>query len=142
MLHTGVGAGDTYQLAGYFKENAAFVIPVIIRYLEMRIAVKCGVPATVAYWNEALSYIEGQTEVMDWDSRDSNGWQTVLRFKESPMKWVTYNYAVRQLGMKHVDVLALETVTIHAPNNIKWKAFKVETEKETGGLRDSGNAPG
>ena len=31
MLHTGVGAGDTYQLAGYFKENAAFVIPVIIR---------------------------------------------------------------------------------------------------------------
>ena len=86
MLHTGVGAGDTYQLAGYFKEDAAFVIPVIARYLERHLARCSDLSSCDNYLQEALSYIEGQTEVMDWDSRDSNGWQTVLRFKESPIE--------------------------------------------------------
>ena len=87
MLHTGVGAGDTYQLAGYFKENAAFVIPVIVRCIEGMVAKRTRRhDRGEQYWNEALNYIEGQTEVMDWDSRDSNGWQTVLRFKESPIE--------------------------------------------------------
>ena len=57
-------------------------------------------------------------------------------------KWVTYNYAARELGMKHGAICALETITIHAPNNIQWQAFKVESEKEKGGVRDSGNATG
>ena len=47
--------------------------------------------------------------------------------------WVTYNYARVNLGMKHTEICALETITIHAPNGIKWKAFRVPTEKEIGG---------
>ena len=86
MLHTGAGAGDTYQLAGYFKENAAFVIPVIARCLERNLLRLSGLSNYDHYWHEALNYIEGGTEVMDWDSRDSNGWLTVLRFKESPIE--------------------------------------------------------
>ena len=87
MLHTGGGAGDTYQLAGYFKENAAFVIPVIIRRI-VGDAADCNFPHYYSYqhWQQAINYIEGQTEVMDWDSRDSGGWQTVLRFKEAPIE--------------------------------------------------------
>ena len=45
------------------------------------------------------------------------------------MMWVTYNYAKVKLGMKHTEICALETITIHAPNGIRWKAFKIPTEK-------------
>ena len=86
MIPTEFSIDDEYQLGGYFKENAAFVIPVMLRRLEGMVPVYFNLPSHLEYWHEALNYIEGQTEVIDSNSRDSDGWQTVLRFKESPIE--------------------------------------------------------
>ena len=69
---------DGYQLGGYFKRNGAIVITEIITALPF--------DAYGDDWLERLQYVESQTEVLDWDSRDSGGWQTVLRFKEAPIE--------------------------------------------------------
>ena len=40
--------------------------------------------------------------------------------------WVTYRYAVVELGLPHNTVCNLPSVTVYAPNGIKWTAFQVD----------------
>ena len=40
------------------------------------------------------------------------------------MTWVTYRKAL-QMGLTHKQICALESTQVHAPNGIKWQAYKV-----------------
>ena len=40
--------------------------------------------------------------------------------------WVTYRYAVVELGLSHNTVCHLPSVTVYAPNGVKWTAFQVD----------------
>ena len=38
--------------------------------------------------------------------------------------WVTYRHAL-QLGLTNGQIQALNQITVHAPNDIKWGAYEV-----------------
>lgn len=44
---------------------------------------------------------------------------------EEGFTWATYRYATATLGLCHRDLCLLEKALVHAPNGIKWLAYRV-----------------